>query len=111
MNYFIQKYSEQPEKKAAAAKTNEGFFAQLKSFFSPKTQEQKNSANQIEQYTKRRDDLFLRMGQLALRKYEDKDDDFKPKSLEAQYLTYQKLSDRLEKEQKRLEERGTEEQR
>ena len=109
MNYFIQKYSEQPEKKAAAAKTNEGFFAQLKSFFSPKTQEQKNYSNQIEQYTKRRDDLFLRMGQLALRKYEDNDDDFKPKSLEAQYLTYQKLADRLEKEQKRLEESGNDE--
>ena len=110
MNYFIQKYSEQPEKKATAAKSGEGFFAQLKSFFSPKTQEQKNSANQVEQYTKRRDDLFLRMGQLALRKYEDKEDDFKPKSLEAQYLTYQKLADRLEKEQKRLEESGSEEQ-
>ena len=110
MNYFIQKYSEQPEKKAAA-KSSEGFFAQLKSFFSPKTQEQKNSANQIEHYTKRRDDLFFRMGQLALKKYEDKEDDFKPKSLEAQYLTYQKLADRLEKEQKRLEENGTDEQR
>ena len=109
MNYFIQKYSEQPEKKAAV-KSNEGFFAQLKSFFSPKTQEQKNSANQIEHYTKRRDDLFLRMGQLALKKYEDKDDDFKPKSLESQYLTYQKLADRLEKEQKRLEESNSEEQ-
>ncbi len=109
MNYFIQKYSEQPEKKAAV-KSNEGFFAQLKSFFSPKTQEQKNSANLIEQYTKRRDNLFLRMGQLALRKYEDKEDDFKPKSLEAQYLSYQKLADRLGKEQKRLEESGIEEQ-
>ncbi len=108
MNYFIQKYSEQPEKKAAA-KSGEGFFAQLKSFFSPKTQEQKNSANQIEHYTKRRDDLFFRMGQLALKKYEDKEDDFKPKSLEAQYLTYQKLAGRLEKEQKRLEESSSEE--
>ena len=107
MNYFIQKYSEQPEKKAAA-KSSEGFFAQLKSFFSPKTQEQKNSANQIEHYTKRRDDLFFRMGQLALKKYEDKEDDFKPKSLEAQYLTYQKLADRLEKEQRRLEESSQE---
>jgi hypothetical protein len=48
------------------------------------------------------------MGQLALKKYEDKEDDFKPKSLEAQYLTYQKLADRLEKEQKRLEESSQE---
>ena len=110
MNYFIQKYSEQSEKKAAP-ESSEGFFAQLKSFFSPKTQEQKKSSNLIETYTKRRDDLFLRMGQLALRKYEDKEDDFKPKSLEPQYLTYQKLATRLEKEQKRLEESGTEEQR
>ena len=40
---------------------------------------------------------------------EDKEDDFKPKSLEAQYLSYQKIADRLEKEQKRLEESNKDE--
>ncbi len=106
MNYFIQKYSEQNNKKAS----NEGgFFAQLKNFFSPKTQEQKNSAFQMEKFSKRRDELFLKLGKVALRKYEDKEDPFKPKTLEAQFLNYQKLASRLEKEQKLLENTGSEE--
>ncbi len=107
MNYFIQKYTEQNEKQTASSES--GFFAQLKSFFSPKTQEQKTNTNQIEKFTKRRDDLLLKLGQLALKKFEDKEDDFKPKVLEPQYLTCQRLSERLEREQKRLEETGVNE--
>ena len=108
MNFFIQKYSEQNEKKSSSSSEG-GFFAQLKSFFSSKTQEQKNNASQTEKFAKRRDDLLLKLGRIALKKYEDKEDDFKPKTLEPQYLTYQKLANRLEKEKKLLEETGMEE--
>ena len=44
----------------------------------------------MEKFSKRRDELFLKLGKVALRKYEDKEDSFKPKTLEAQYLNYQK---------------------
>ena len=101
MNFFIQKYTEQEEKKAA--KNDGGFFAQLKSFFSPKTQEQKSNASQAEKFSKRRDDLLLKLGQIALKKFEDKDDEFKPKILESSAMTCQKLMKRLADEQKRLE--------
>lgn len=101
MNFFIQKYTEQEEKKAS--KNEGGFFAQLKSFFSPKTQEQKSNATQVEKFTKRRDDLLLKLGQVAIKKYDDKDDDFKPKILESSFQTCQKLMKRLADEQKRLE--------
>ena len=108
MNYFIQKYTEQNEKKSSS--NNEGgFFAQLKSFFSSKPKETTNSASQIEKFTKRREDLMLKLGQVALKKYGDKEDDFKPKVLEAQFLNCQKLADRLEKEKKLLEDTGVEE--
>ena len=102
MNYFIQKYSEQQNEKKSSGSEG-GFFAQLKSFFSPKTQEQKKSASQTELFSKRRDDLLLKLGRIALKKYQDEEDDFKPKTLESQFLTYQKLADRLEKEQKLLD--------
>ena len=108
MNYFIQKYTEQNEKKASSSSSEGGFLAQLKSFFSPKTQDQKSSANQIETFSKRRDDLLLRLGRLAIKKYEDQEDDFKPKILETQYLSYHKIAERYEREQKRLEESGAE---
>lgn len=100
MNFFIQKYTEKGEKKSD--KATGGFFDQLRNFFSPKTQEEKTSASQIEKFTKRRDDLLLKLGELALKKYENPHEDFKPKIMEAQYLTYQKLAKRLETEQRRL---------
>ena len=100
MNYFIQKYTEEGAKKTS--QTEEGFFAQLKNFFAPKTQEQKSNASQIEKFTKRRDELLLKMGNLAIRKYEDEEDSFKPKTLESQILNCQKLLKRLADEQKRL---------
>lgn len=103
MNYFIQKYTEQ-EAKSNTKSDAGGFFAQLKSFFSPKTQAEKTNANQAEKFSKRRDDLLLKLGQMALKKFEDKEDEFKPKILEAQFLTYQKLVARYENEHKRLEE-------
>ena len=108
MNYFIQKYTEQNEKKSSSSSEG-GFFAQLKSFFSPKPQETTNNAAQIEKFTKRREDLMLKLGQVALKKFEDKEDDFKPKVLEAQFLNCQKLADRLEKEKKLLEDTGSDE--
>ena len=108
MNYFIQKYSEQQNEKKSSSSEG-GFFAQLKSFFSPKTQEQKKSASQTELFSKRRDDLLLKLGRIALKKYQDEEDDFKPKTLESQYLTYQKLAERLEKEQKLLDNSNAEE--
>ena len=104
MNFFIQKYTEQEEKKHA--RSGGGFFDQLKSFFSQKTQEQKSSASQVEMFTKRREDLLLKMGQIALKKFDNKEDDFKPKILEASFATYQKLEKRFESEKSRLEEQN-----
>lgn len=91
MNFFIQKYTEQEEK--AAEKRPTGFFDQLKNLFS-KSPEQKQSASQAEKFVKKRDELFLRLGQLAIKKYTS--EEFQPKSLEPYYLTYQKLQKKLE---------------
>jgi len=90
MNFFIQKYAEQEEK--AADKKPSGFFEQLKGLFS-KSPEQKQSASQAEKFSKKRDELFLRLGQLSIKKYTS--EEFQPKSLEPYYLTYQKLQKKL----------------
>lgn len=91
MNFFIQKYSEQEEK--AAGKKPEGFFEQLKGFFS-KSPEQKQSASQGEKFSKKRDELLLRLGQMAIKKFAA--EEFRPKSLEPYFATYQKLQKKLE---------------
>jgi HEAT repeat protein len=66
MNFFIQKYAEQEEK--ASGKKPEGFFDQLKGFFT-RSAEQKQSASQGEKFSKKRDELFLKLGQLSVRKF------------------------------------------
>ncbi len=99
MNFFIQKYSEQEEKLAGAKP--EGFFGQLKSLFS-KSPEQKATASQAEKFSKRRDELLLKLGQLAAKKYEK--EEFRHKLLEPHMVTYQKLTRKLAGEQKKLDE-------
>lgn len=98
MNFFIQKYSEQEEKEAD--KKPAGFFEQLKGLFA-KTPEQKKAASQAEKFAAKRDELFLKMGKLAFKKYQN--EEFQPKSLEGYFLTWQKLQKKLENEQKKLE--------
>lgn len=100
MNFFIQKYAEQ-EEKAAGAKPD-GFFGQLKNFFS-KTPEQKASASQADKFTKRRDELLLKLGQLAIRKYES--EEYRPKPVEVHFASYQRLTKKLAGEQKKLDEK------
>ncbi|MDD3146380.1 MAG: hypothetical protein PHD82_03675, partial [Candidatus Riflebacteria bacterium] len=95
MNFFIQKYSEQEEKQAGAKP--EGFFGQLKSLFG-KSSEQKATASQAEKFSKRRDDLFLKLGQIALKRYEN--EEYRHKALEAHFYTYQKLMKKLAGEPK-----------
>ncbi len=95
MNFFVQKYSEQEEK--LAGNKPEGFFGQLKSLFS-KSAEQKATASQAEKFSKRRDDLFLKLGQIAIKKYEK--EEYRHKALEAHFYTYQKLMKKLAGEQK-----------
>lgn len=96
MNFFIQKYAEQEEK--AAEKKPQGFFEQLKSLFS-KSEEQKKSASQGERFSRRRDELLMKMGQMALKKYDR--GEYQPKQLEAHYLSWQKLEKKLASEQKK----------
>ncbi|MGM0598625.1 MAG: HEAT repeat domain-containing protein [Candidatus Rifleibacteriota bacterium] len=97
MNYFIKKYSE--NKEAKEEKKAEGFFEQLKNFFS-KSNEQKQSVSRAEKFVKKRDELFLRMGKLALQKY--KNEELKSDALEGYYYSYQKLEKRLVGEEKKL---------
>lgn len=95
MNFFIQKYSEQEEKESAKKPT--GFFEQIKGLFSKST-EQKQAASQAEKFSKKRDELFLRLGKLAFRKYES--EEFQPRCLEGYYLTYQKLQHKIDQSRK-----------
>ncbi|GAB1353040.1 hypothetical protein MASR1M12_17730 [Erysipelotrichia bacterium] len=99
MNFFIQKYTEQEEKLVGAKP--EGFFGQLKSLFS-KSPEQKATASQAEKFSKRRDELLLKLGQMAVKKYEK--EEFRHKLLEPHIVTYQKLTKKLSGEQKKLDE-------
>ena len=97
MNFFIQKYAEQ-EEKASEVKPH-GFFEQLKGLFS-KSPEEKKSASQGERFSKKRDELFLKLGQLALKKYAA--GEFQPKQLEPYYLSWQKIQKKIDSEQKKL---------
>jgi HEAT repeat protein len=97
MNFFIKKYSEQEEKEAEKKPT--GFFDQLRNLFS-KSPEQQKASSQTEKFTKKRDEIFLRLGKLAIKKYES--GEFQPKTLEGYYLTYQKLQKKLSGQQKKL---------
>lgn len=90
MNFFIQKYSDQEEK--AAGKKPEGFFEQLKSFFA-KSPEEKKSASQGEKFSRKRDELLLNLGQLAIKKFAT--EEFQPKSLEPYFASYQRLQKKL----------------
>lgn len=99
MNFFIQKYADQEEKEADKKPT--GFFEQLKGLFA-KSPEEKKASSQAEKFIKKRDDLFLRLGKIAFRKYAA--EEFQPKPLEGYFVTFQKLSKKLAGEQKKLEE-------
>ena len=97
MNFFVQKYTEQEQKLAASSKP-EGFFGQLKSLFS-KSAEQKATASQAEKFAKKRDELFLKLGQLALKKYEK--EEFRHKLLDVHFVTLQKLNKKIAGEEKK----------
>ncbi len=99
MNFFIQKYNEQEEKQAE--NKPEGFFGQLKNLFS-KPPEQKKSASQAEKFTKRRDELLVKLGQLTVKKYAK--EEYQHKLLEVHMNTYGKLAKKLAGEQKKLDE-------
>ncbi|MFZ5953274.1 MAG: HEAT repeat domain-containing protein [Candidatus Rifleibacteriota bacterium] len=96
MNFFIQKYTEQKEQEAA--KKPVGFFEQLKGLFS-KSPEQAKAESQTEKFSKKRDELFAKMGKMTIKHYES--GEFQPKTLEGYYLTYQKLQHRLGGEPKK----------
>jgi len=96
MNFFIQKYAEQEEK--AAEKKPQGFFEQLKGLFS-KSPEEKKSASQGERFSRRRDELLSKMGQMALKKYGA--GEYQPKQLEPYYANWQKLQKKIDSEQKK----------
>lgn len=95
MNFFVQKYTEQ-EQKLAGSKPD-GFFGLLKSLFS-KSSEQANSSSQADKFAKKRDELFLKLGQLALKKYEK--EEFRHKLLEVHFVTLQKLNRKVAGEPK-----------
>lgn len=96
MNFFIQKYAEEEEK--AAEKKPQGFFEQLKGLFA-KSPEQKKSASQGERFSRRRDELFLKLGQMSLKKYGS--GEYQPKQLEPYYANLQKLQKKVDSEQKK----------
>ena len=98
MNFFIQKYTEQEEKTETKKET--GFFAQLKNLFTASSPEQKSNANHAKKFTKRKDELLVKMGKLTVKKYESKE--FTPQILEAPYLIYEKLFKKLEEQKKKL---------
>ena len=98
MNYFIQKYQEQETKKESPKET--GFFGQLKSLFS-KANEKVTKSSEADKFIKKRDELFVRLGQLSFRKYEL--EEFKHDAIEGYCLTYKSLIKKLENEKKKLE--------
>ena len=99
MNFFVQKYTEQ-EAKEAEAKANGGFLAQIKKLFMP-AQENSNSSEKVKKFTKRRDDLIVKLGRIAMKKYEK--GDFTSEAMEKPYSVYHRLERKLEEQQRLLE--------
>lgn len=104
MNYFVKKYTEQ-EAKEAEEKAAGGFLAQIKKFFMS-SQEGSNTSENVAKFTKRRDDLIIKLGRLAMKKYAK--GDFTPESMEKPYSVYHRLERKLEEQQKLLENKGNE---
>jgi hypothetical protein len=100
MNFFVQKYTEQEEKSQEKQET--GLLAQLKNLFMPAVDEEsKANAEHAKKFAKRRDDLLVKLGGLAAKKYES--GEFKPEVLEASYLIYEKLQKRYQEQLKRAQ--------
>ena len=84
MNFFIQKYTEKEDK--SEGKKSEGFFEQIKKLFT-QTQESKKSASKVETFTKKRDELFVRLGRATFKKFDTQE--YQPKTVEPFYLSWQ----------------------
>ncbi len=97
MNFFIQKYTEQEDK--VEEKKGTGFFDQLKNLFSKSAEDSKNKS-QAEIFTKKREELLLRLGRRSVKKYEE--EVFQAKVLEVYIATHQNLQKKLKNEQAKL---------
>lgn len=97
MNFFIQKYTDQEEK--ASNKKPEGFFEQIKRLFTASTAT-KQSQSQVEKFSKKREELFIKLGRASMRKYLS--EEFQPKTLEPYFLNWEKLNKKLALEKKKL---------
>lgn len=94
MNFFIQKYTEEEEKRASEDKG--GFFSQLKAFFSASSTPKSSPASQIEKFTQRRETLFQKLGKTTF--FKMKVDEFKSLELDGYYHAFQKLEEKIQKE-------------
>ena len=105
MNFFVQKYTEQ-EAKQAEQNSSGGFLSQIKKFFTSSSSDTHNNAENIKKFSKRRDDLIIKLGKMAMKKYEN--GDFNVKSMEQSYSTYKHLERKLEDQQKLLDSKNNE---
>lgn len=87
MNFFIQKYADQEEK--ASSKKPEGFFEQIKRLFTASSAT-KQSHSQVEKFSQKREELFVKLGHASMKKYLS--EEFQPKTLEPYFLNWEKLN-------------------
>lgn len=98
MNYFIDKYNDEESKKEKQDKS--GFFYQLKNLFS-NSEENKQKESKAARFYKKRDELYIRMGKLAIVKCEKKE--LQHKAIDGYVMSYQNLKRKLSNQKKKLE--------
>jgi len=96
MNFLIQKYTDEAKPQSGQGG---GFFAQLKSLFSKKTEGNPRAA-QAERFTQKREELFKKLGESSFQKFRVRE--FCPNALEGYFQTYMRLEERLQNERSRL---------
>ncbi|HNW34848.1 MAG TPA: HEAT repeat domain-containing protein, partial [Candidatus Ozemobacteraceae bacterium] len=96
MNFLIQKYTDEAKPQSGQGS---GFFAQLKSLFSKKTEANPRAA-QAERFTQKREELFQKLGESSFQKFRVRE--FCPTALEGYFQTYMRLEERLQNERNRL---------
>lgn len=95
MNFFIQKYTEEEEKKQVESK--KGFFAHLKSLFTSHTDKQ--HASPVDKFTQKREALFLKLGKTAFFKMKIRE--FSPLELEGYYQAFLQIEEKIQREKEK----------
>jgi len=97
MNYYIQKYTDEEDGHQPTKK--EGFFAQLKGFFT-KQAPKSSKALQAEKFSLKREELFQKLGEATFRKFAAKE--LISPLIEGYYSSYVNLEEKLQKGKPRL---------